>query len=42
MALQTKNEEEVILAEAVTVDQFEASDFGKKKNSQKKKFTLCD
>jgi len=40
MALQTKNEEEVILAEAVTVDPFEASEFWKKSNIQKKRFAL--
>jgi hypothetical protein len=42
MALQTKNEEEVILAEAVTVDPFKSSEFGKKSNIQKKGFALHD
>jgi hypothetical protein len=40
IALQTKNEKEVILAEAVTVDPFEASEFWKKSNIQKKRFAL--
>jgi hypothetical protein len=42
VVLQTKDKEKIILAQAVTADQFEAPGFGKKSNSQKNEFALYD